>query len=123
MEFPNDRTYTATHEWLQDDGSETTIGITDFAQASLGDLVFINLPEPGDEVVAGQAFADVESVKSVSEIVSPVSGVVAEVNEDLLDSPELANQNAYDAWFIKVDMVSETLETFDADEYQARFID
>lgn len=122
MEFPTDRSYTASHEWLKLDGSNAVVGITDFAQQELGDLVFVNLPEPGDEVVAGDAFADVESVKAVSEIISPVTGIVSEINEELLDNPELINQAANDAWFIKVESVDDTEETMSADEYQEKFV-
>ena len=103
--------FAKTHEWLNDLGDGTaTIGISDFAQNELGGLVFVNLPEPGDEVVAGEVFADVESVKAVSDIYSPVSGVIAEINEELLDSPELINENANDAWFIKVENVTDHVE-------------
>lgn len=122
MEFPTDRNYTSTHEWIQSDNATAIIGISDFAQSELGDLVFVNLPEVGDELSAGEPFADVESVKAVSEIISPVSGVVAHINEELLDAPELINQSPYDAWFIKVDSPSETLDTLSAAEYQAQHI-
>jgi glycine cleavage system H protein len=96
-----------------------TIGLTDFAQDALGDLVFVNLPQEGDEVVAGEAFADVESVKAVSDVFSPVTGVVVEVNEDLLDAPESINEDPYDAWFVRVGDVSEVGELLDADAYEA----
>lgn len=120
MEFPTDRTYASSHEWLQVNNSRAIIGISDFAQHELGDLVFVNLPEVGDEVTAGAPFADVESVKAVSEIISPVSGTVIAINEELLDTPELINQSAYDAWFIKVDSPSDAVETLSASEYQAQ---
>ncbi|HBA63873.1 MAG TPA: glycine cleavage system protein H, partial [Lachnospiraceae bacterium] len=86
---------------------------------ALGDLVFVNLPEPGDDVTAGEAFGDVESVKGVSDVYSPVSGVVSEINEELLDAPEMINDAPYDAWFIKVKEVSEAEELLSADEYAA----
>ncbi len=106
-----------SHEWVDlDDG---TVGISEFAQSELGELVFVNLPEEGDEVVAGEAFADVESVKAVSDVFSPVSGTVAEINEELLDAPEKINESAYDAWFIKVEDISEKAELMDEDEYNA----
>ena len=89
---------------------EVIIGISDFAQNALGDVVFVNLPEVGDEITAGDPFGDVESVKAVSDLVSPVTGVVAEVNEDLLDSPELLNSAPYESWIIKVENVTETEE-------------
>ena len=81
------------HEWVREEGDTVKIGITDFAQESLGDLVFINLPEEGDEVQTGEVFADVESVKAVSDVYSPVSGVVVKVNGELADHPELVNQD------------------------------
>ena len=112
--------FAKTHEWLNDLGDGTaTVGISDFAQSELGGLVFVNLPEPGDEVVAGETFADVESVKAVSDIYSPVTGVVAEINEELLDQPELINDSAYDAWFIKVENITEHSELLTEEEYKA----
>ena len=110
MELKNDALYMKTHEWVVIDGDSATVGISDYAQSELGDLVFVNLPEPGDEVNAGEVFADVESVKAVSDIYSPVSGVIAEINEELLDAPEMINENANDAWFIKVENVTEKAE-------------
>ena len=106
MELKKDALYAKSHEWVVIDGDTATIGISDFAQSELGDLVFVNLPEPGDEVEAGESFADVESVKAVSDIYSPVSGTVAEINEELLDAPELINENANNAWFIKVEGIT-----------------
>ncbi|MDO4833882.1 MAG: glycine cleavage system protein GcvH [Bacillota bacterium] len=107
MELKKDALYAKSHEWVVIDGDNATIGISDFAQSELGDLVFVNLPEVGDEVVAGEIFADVESVKAVSDIFSPVSGTVAEINEELQDAPEMINENANEAWFIKVEGVKE----------------
>ena len=95
------------------------IGISDFAQDALGDVVFVNLPGEGDEVTAGEAFGDVESVKAVSDLVSPVSGTVCAVNEELLDAPELLNSQCYDAWIIKVEGVTATEELLDAAGYEA----
>jgi len=114
-----DLKYTKDHEWLSQEGDVAYIGITDFAQDQLGDLVFVNLPEVDDEVVAGEAFADVESVKAVSDVFSPVTGVVLEVNEDLLDDASLINQDAYAAWFVKVGSITDTEELLTADEYDA----
>ncbi len=112
--------FAKTHEWLNDLGDGTaTVGISDFAQNELGGLVFVNLPEPGDEVVAGETFADVESVKAVSDIYSPVTGTVLEINEELLDQPELINDSAYDAWFIKVENITEQSDLMTEDEYKA----
>ena len=110
--------YSKSHEWLRYDGDEVYIGITDFAQESLGDLVFINLPEVGDEVCLGESFADVESVKAVSDVISPVTGVVSEINEDLLDTPEDINSDPYESWFIKVKDITETEELLDNVAYE-----
>ena len=93
------------------------VGLTDFAQDALGDLVFINLPEPGDEVAVGDAFCDVESVKAVSDVYSPVAGTVTEVNEELLDSPELVNEDPYGAWLVKVEDITATDDLLDAAAY------
>lgn len=119
MEFPKELSYAKTHEWVKKEGDLVEIGLTDYAQDQLGDIVFVNLPEVGDEVTAGEAFADVESVKAVSDIYSPVSGVVAEVNEALLDAPENVNGAPYEAWFIKVKDVTDEEELLDADAYEA----
>lgn len=118
MEFPKELSYAKTHEWVKKEGDLVEIGLTDYAQDQLGDIVFVNLPEVGDEVTAGEAFADVESVKAVSDIYSPVSGVVAEVNEALLDAPESVNGAPYEAWFIKVKDVTDEEELLDADAYE-----
>ena len=111
--------YSESHEFVRVEGDFVFVGITDYAQQELGDLVFVNLPQAGDDVTAGEAFGDVESVKAVSDVVCPVSGVVAEVNEELLDAPQLINETPYDAWMIKVENVSETEELLSAEEYEA----
>ena len=103
----------------KEEGDVVTIGLTDYAQSELGDLVFVNLPEEGDSVSVGEAFGDVESVKAVSDVYSPVSGVVCEINEELLDAPESINGAPYDAWFIKVKEVSEKEELLSPSEYEA----
>ncbi len=118
MELRDELQYSKSHEWVREEDELFVIGLTDYAQEELGDLVFVNLPEEGDELEAGEAFADVESVKAVSDVFSPVTGVVAEVNEELLDAPELINEAAYDAWFVKVRDVSATEELLSAEEYQ-----
>lgn len=117
--IPTELKYTASHEWVYEEDGVFTIGITDFAQEQLGDLVFVNLPQVGDTISAGEAFGDVESVKAVSDIYSPVTGTVCEINEDLLDSPELINEEPYAAWFIRVDQVEDTEELLDAESYSA----
>lgn len=114
---PKELKYSKSHEWVRYDGDDVVIGISDYAQESLGDLVFVNLPEVDDELTAGEALGDVESVKAVSDIISPVSGKVTEINEALLDSPEMINEDPYDAWFVKVTDVQETEELLSADEY------
>ena len=111
--------YAKSHEWVKEEGDVVTIGLTDYAQSELGDLVFVNLPEEGDSVSVGEAFGDVESVKAVSDVYSPVSGVVCEINEELLDAPESINGAPYDAWFIKVKEVSEKEELLSPSEYEA----
>ena len=120
MTFPKNLLYTETHEWVlfAGDGS-ATVGITDYAQDQLGDLVFVNLPEPGDAVTAGESFADVESVKAVSDVLSPVTGEVAEINELLADEPQLMNQAPYESWFVKVADITDRAELMDADAYEA----
>ncbi|MDO5334736.1 MAG: glycine cleavage system protein GcvH [Coriobacteriia bacterium] len=117
--IPADLKYAASHEWVKEEDGLTVIGLTDFAQDALGDLVFVNLPEEGDEVTAGESFADVESVKAVSDVFSPVSGTVAAINEELLDAPESINEDPYGAWFIKVEGVTETEDLLDAAAYEA----
>ena len=111
--------FSKSHEWVKEEDGLMIIGISDFAQNALGDVVFVNLPEVGDEITAGDPFGDVESVKAVSDLVSPVTGTVAEVNEDLLDSPELLNSAPYESWIIKVENVTETEELLSAAAYDA----
>lgn len=110
--------YTKSHEWVEKNGDIYAIGLTDFAQDSLGDIVFVNLPEEGDDVTAGEPFADIESVKAVSDVFSPVTGIVAAVNEELADSPELVNEDPYGSWLIKVEEVSDIEELLDAKAYE-----
>jgi glycine cleavage system H protein len=117
--IPAELSYTTSHEWVSVEGDTYTIGLTDFAQDALGDLVFVNLPMEGDEVVAGEAFADVESVKAVSDVFSPVTGTVVQINEDLLDAPEAINEDPYGAWLVRVEEVSEVGDLLDADAYEA----
>ncbi len=119
MNYPNELKYSKSHEWVKTEDSLTLVGISDFAQDALGDVVFINLPSEGDQVTAGEAFGDVESVKAVSDLVSPVTGVVAAVNEELLDAPEMLNSDPYGAWIMKVENVTDTEELLDASDYEA----
>ena len=105
MEFPEDYKYSKEHEWVLVEGNVATVGITDFAQDQLGDIVFVELPAVGDKVSKEDAFGVVESVKAVSDIYAPVSGKVLEVNDDLPENPEMLNEDAYgDGWIIKIDM-------------------
>ena len=119
MEVREGLLYSKSHEWVKGEGDVAVIGLTDFAQSELGDLVFVNLPEEEDEVTVGEAFSDVESVKAVSDVYSPVSGVVCEVNEELLDAPERINEAPYDAWFVKVKDITDKEELLTAEEYKA----
>lgn len=108
----DDRRYAESHEWVKIDGDIATIGISDYAQHALGDVVYVDMPEVGDEVAAGEAFGAVESVKAASDLISPVSGEVVEINEELEDAPEKVNEDAFENWIIKVKMS-------DAAEYDA----
>ena len=121
MEFREELKYSKSHEWVKEEGEEVVIGLTDYAQSELGDLVFVNLPEEGDEVTVGEPFADVESVKAVSDVYSPVSGVISEINEELLDTPEAINEAPYDAWFVRVKGITDTEELLDAAAYPAAY--
>ena len=119
MELREGLLYSKSHEWVKEEGEEVLIGLTDYAQTELRDLVFVNLPEEGDEVTTGESFADVESVKAVSDVYSPVTGVVSAVNEELLDAPESINEAPYDAWFVRVKDISDREELLTAAEYEA----
>ena len=120
MNFPAELKYSKDHEWVKTiDESTVLVGITDFAQSELGDLVFINLPQEGDDVTADEAFCDVESVKAVSDVVSPVTGVVEEVNTQLEDEPQKLNEDPYGAWIAKIKDVSAFGELLNAQEYEA----
>lgn len=102
MAFPADYKYTKEHEWLKSDGKTATIGITSYAQDSLGDIVFVDLPKVGAELTAGKTFGSVESVKAVSDLYAPASGTVTEINGDLASSPEKINKDAHSAWMVKI---------------------
>lgn len=116
---PSDRRYMKSHEWVMDMGDgKVRIGISDHAQEEMGDLVFIDLPEVGDEFCIGDSIADIESVKAVSDVYTPAAGKVSAVNEELMDDPALVNENAYDAWMVELEDV-ELGETLSAEEYEA----
>lgn len=121
MEFPEEFKYTEEHEWVLLEGEIVTIGITDFAQDQLGDVVFVELPAVGTMVEAGKPFGVVESVKAVSDVYAPISGEVVEINEELPDTPELINTSPYeDAWMIKIrpTAASDIDDLMDADAYR-----
>ena len=102
MPYPTDYKYTKEHEWINADGKTATIGITNHAQESLGDIVFVELPKVGSEIASGKSFGSVESVKAVSDLYAPVSGTVTEINPDLATAPEKINKDAHSAWMIKI---------------------
>jgi glycine cleavage system H protein len=102
MSYPKDFKYTKEHEWLKVDGDTATIGITDYAQQSLGDIVFVEQPKVGSQITAGKTFGSVESVKAVSDLYAPASGAVTEVNGELATSPEKINRDAHGTWLIKI---------------------
>jgi len=120
MAYPKDRKYTKEHEWIKVEGDTGTVGITDHAQQSLGDIVFVELPKPGSDVAAGKSFGTVESVKAVSELYAPVSGSVTAINEELNTTPEKVNSDAHGAWMIKVKVKdkNELNQLLSADDYE-----
>ena len=119
MNHPAELKYSKSHEWIKTEDGVVLVGISDYAQDALGDLVFVNLPQVGDAVTAGEAFGDVESVKAVSDLICPVSGTVCAINEELVDSPELLNSDCYGAWIIKVENVTDEEELLDNVAYEA----
>ncbi|MBN9655469.1 glycine cleavage system protein GcvH [Halobacillus litoralis] len=122
MSVPKDLRYSEEHEWVKEEGEKVRVGITEFAQSELGDIVFVELPEVGDELEADEPFGSVESVKTVSELYAPLSGKVVEVNEDLEDSPEFVNESPYDkAWMVVVEPSdnSKVNDLMTAEEYEA----
>lgn len=120
MKHPAELSYTSSHEWLKDiGGGKYQVGLTDFAQSELGDIVFVDLPEAGDAVTKEVSFGDVESVKTVSEMLSPVTGTVSAVNAELSDAPEKINEDPYAAWVIEVENVTDKAELLDAAAYEA----
>lgn len=122
MAFPADYRYTREHEWIKVDGNQATIGITDYAQNSLGDIVFVELPKVGDELAAGKTFGSVESVKAVSELYAPASGKVVAINENLATAPEKINSDAHGSWMVRIQVanaaeVNKLLSAEDYDKY------
>lgn len=105
MTIPEKLLYTKEHEWVKKEDGQVTIGITDFAQSQLGDIIFLELPEVGQKIVSGEPFGEIEAVKTVSELYAPINGTVIEINEDLEDNPDNINQNCYGSgWIIKVEL-------------------
>jgi glycine cleavage system H protein len=102
MAYPTDRRYTKEHEWIQVSGNSASVGITDYAQQSLGDIVFVEAPKVGAEITAGKTFGTVESVKAVSDLFAPASGMVTEVNGELATSPEKVNSDPHGSWMIRI---------------------
>ena len=120
MSYPANLKYTKSHEWiLFSDEKTAKIGLTEFAQSSLGSMVFVSLPQEGDATVAGESIGDVESVKAVSDVISPLSGVVTAVNTELLDSPGNINEDPYGSWLVEVSEISAQEALLDAAAYEA----
>jgi glycine cleavage system H protein len=120
MNVPDDLRYSSDHEWVRADGATMRVGITDYAQDALGDVVFVDLPDVGTKVDAGQAVAEVESTKSVSDIFAPVSGTIVEVNADLADTPERLNEDPYgEGWLFVIEVDGATPELLDPDAYRS----
>ncbi len=118
--MPEDLAYSSDHEWLRRDGGEVRIGITDYAQDALGDVVFVDLPEVGTTVQAGDTVAEVESTKSVSDIFAPVSGTIVAVNDELTDAPERLNDDPYgEGWIMVIEAADGSVELLDAAAYRA----
>ena len=118
MNFPKDLLYSKSHEWVRESEGTARVGLTDYAQRELGDIVFVSLPEIGDEAAAGERIADVESVKAVSEMISPLSGTIKEVNPAVADAPEIINSDPYGAWFIEIGQISDREELISSDDYE-----
>ena len=119
MNTPSNLLYSKSHEWvLFTDETTAKVGLTDYAQSELGDLVFVNLPQEGDEAVCEETIADVESVKAVSDVYSPISGTVSAVNEELMDAPQMINQDPYGAWMFEISDVTDRDGLMSAEEYE-----
>jgi glycine cleavage system H protein len=120
MNIPNNLMYTKTHEWIEfKEDNVALIGITDFAQGELGDIVYVNLPNEGEEFAAGDIVVDIESVKAASDMFMPVTGSISAVNGLLADQPELINQKPYDAWIIEVSGIEDKVEMMTPEEYDS----
>jgi len=123
MDFPKDLRYTTDHEWARKRDNSVTIGVTGFAVEQLGDITLVDLPSPGDEAVAGEAFGTIESVKSVSDLYAPVSGKVTRVNEDLEERPELVNEAPYQAgWMVEIELTGAEFDALLDSEAYAQLV-
>jgi len=120
MAYPAAYRYTREHEWINLDGNQATIGITDYAQNSLGDIVFVELPKVGEEITAGKTFGSVESVKAVSDLYAPASGKVVAINEELANAPEKINSDAHDTWMVRIQLTNaaDVSKLLSADDYE-----
>lgn len=120
MNYPSTLKYTKNHTWVKIEGDEAYIGITDYAQDQLGEILFVEMPDVEDEIEKGEEFGVVESSKVASDLLAPISGEVLEINEKLDDEPEYMNENAYDAWIVKIKMkdISEVEELLDSNDYE-----
>ena len=118
MNFPKDLLYSKSHEWVRENDGTARVGLTDYAQRELGDIVFVTLPEVGDEAAAGKRIADVESVKAVSEVISPLSGKVKEINPAIADTPEIINSDPYGAWLFEIGRISGREELLSPEDYE-----
>ena len=119
MNIPTELRYAKSHEWLKEEDGVCTVGLTDFAQDSLGDIVFVNLPQAGDSVTAGEPLCDLESVKAVADVYAPVSGVIEEANQELDEACELINSAPYEAWIARISGVTSRDGLMDAAAYKA----
>lgn len=120
MNIPETLQYSKSHEWVKFTSEETAqVGLTDYAQDQLGSLVFVNLPEVGDDIEVGESLGDVESVKAVSDVYAPVAGTISAVNEELLDTPEAINQDPYGTWLIEISQIRDRDDLLSAWEYEA----
>ena len=120
MNIPQELKYTKDHEWVKIDGDVATIGVTDFAQGELGDIVYVEIESEGEELTSGEVFGTVEAVKTVSDLFMPVTGEVIEINEALEANPEIVNSDPYgDGWMIKVKVSDEGSELMSADDYKS----
>jgi len=120
LNHPANLKYNKTDEWIRVDGDQATIGITDYAQNSLGDIVFVELPKVGEEITAGKTFGSVESVKAVSDLYAPASGKVVAINEELANAPEKINSDAHDTWMVRIQLTNaaDVSKLLSADDYE-----